>query len=188
MTRRARAADQTRARVVRVARRLLNRARGGPLSLEAVAEAAGVTRQALYKQFGSRRGLLEAVLDELGRQGEAPSMGRAAAHPAGPEAALAALVEGTCRFWATDRLLFRRLVALAVLDPELGRVVAAREARRRAAIDRVVARLAEGGCLGAGWTPESAGAALSALTQFASFDALSEPEPTLQRLARAVLA
>ncbi|WP_404558819.1 TetR/AcrR family transcriptional regulator [Bradyrhizobium niftali] len=38
-------------------------------SLDAVAKAANVTRLTVYNQFGSRRGLLEAVFDDIARRG-----------------------------------------------------------------------------------------------------------------------
>src|SRR3546814_10225277 len=46
-------------------------------SLEAVAKAAGVTRLTLYNQFGSRRGLLEAVFDEIADHGRLTRLGEA---------------------------------------------------------------------------------------------------------------
>jgi AcrR family transcriptional regulator len=49
-------------------------------SLESVAAAAGVTRLTVYKQFGSRGGLLEAVFDRLARAGRLERI-------AGPETA-----------------------------------------------------------------------------------------------------
>jgi AcrR family transcriptional regulator len=38
-------------------------------SLDAIAKAADVTRLTVYNQFGSRRGLLEAVFDDIARRG-----------------------------------------------------------------------------------------------------------------------
>jgi AcrR family transcriptional regulator len=64
------AAAEKRARVIEMAGRLLRGKAGiSSFSLDAVAKAAGVTRLTVYKQFGSRRGLLEAVFDDRARQG-----------------------------------------------------------------------------------------------------------------------
>src|ERR687885_370284 len=69
-TRRAAAAEETRARVLAAARELLG-ASGGltGFSLDAVAAAADVARMTVYYQFDSRRGLLEALFDDLAARG-----------------------------------------------------------------------------------------------------------------------
>src|ERR1700682_1943743 len=64
------AAAEKRERVIDVAARSLREeASIASFSLDAVAKAAGVTRLTVYHQFGSRRGLLEAVFDDIARQG-----------------------------------------------------------------------------------------------------------------------
>src|SRR5258705_9412753 len=64
------AAAAKRDRVIEAAARSLREdASIATFSLDAVAKAAGVTRLTVYHQFGSRRGLLEAVFDEIARQG-----------------------------------------------------------------------------------------------------------------------
>src|SRR3979409_2745818 len=64
------AAAEKRARVIKAAARSLREdASIANFSLDAVAKAAGVTRLTVYHQFGSRRGLLEAVFDDIARQG-----------------------------------------------------------------------------------------------------------------------
>src|SRR5207247_4639385 len=64
--RRQGAIEQTRQRVLRAARNLLV-VRGGVdrFSIDAVARRAGVARMTVYHQFGSRRGLLEALFDSF---------------------------------------------------------------------------------------------------------------------------
>src|ERR1700694_2848655 len=74
---RAAAANEKRNRVLRAAADLLReRSSTISFSLDAVAKAAGVTRLTVYNQFGSRRGLLEAVFDQRARRG---GVGRIAA-------------------------------------------------------------------------------------------------------------
>src|SRR6266852_8579585 len=64
------ASAEKRARVIEAAARSLREdASIATFSLDTVAKAAGVTRLTVYHQFGSRRGLLEAVFDEIARQG-----------------------------------------------------------------------------------------------------------------------
>src|SRR5437773_11911322 len=72
--RRPAAAQRPRARVLRAARDLLTaRAGAEPFSVDAVARRAGVARMTLYHQFGSRRGLLEALFDSFADGGELPA-------------------------------------------------------------------------------------------------------------------
>ena len=60
------AAAEKRDRVLKAAAKALRQdASIAHFSLDSVAKAAGVTRLTVYNQFGSRRGLLEAVFDEL---------------------------------------------------------------------------------------------------------------------------
>ncbi|WP_280391842.1 TetR/AcrR family transcriptional regulator [Nocardia brasiliensis] len=57
----------TRAAVIRAARDLFGRFGYGAVSTIAVAEAAGVSRGALYHQFSEKRELFEAVFEDLER-------------------------------------------------------------------------------------------------------------------------
>ncbi|MFI6213172.1 TetR/AcrR family transcriptional regulator [Nocardia brasiliensis] len=57
----------TRAVVIRAARDLFGRFGYGAVSTVAVAEAAGVSRGALYHQFSEKRELFEAVFEDLER-------------------------------------------------------------------------------------------------------------------------
>src|ERR1700704_778911 len=64
------ASDETRARIVAAARTLLAGGKDVPaFSVDAVAREAGVTRLTVYNKFESRRGLLEAVFDDVARTG-----------------------------------------------------------------------------------------------------------------------
>jgi AcrR family transcriptional regulator len=67
-------------------------------SLEAVARRAKVTRLTLYNQFGSRRGLLEAVFDERARLGGLSRIVAAMAMPDAREA-LDRIIANFCDFW-----------------------------------------------------------------------------------------
>ena len=63
------AAAEKRDRVIEAAARSLREdASIASFSLDAVAKAAGVTRLTVYHQFGSRRGLLEAVFDDIAQR------------------------------------------------------------------------------------------------------------------------
>src|SRR3981189_552368 len=67
---RAAAANETRASLVAAACTLLSGEKDLPaFSLDGLARQAGVTRLTVYNQFQSKRGLLEAVFDDLARRG-----------------------------------------------------------------------------------------------------------------------
>ena len=107
------AAEQTRTRVIAAARELLT-ASGGftGFTIDAVAAQAGVARMTVYYQFGSKAGLLEALFDDLAARGGMDQL-PAAFSRADPLDALAEFIALFCRFWASERLLIRRLQGLA---------------------------------------------------------------------------
>jgi hypothetical protein len=78
------------------------------------------------------------------------------------------------RFWAVDPLVMRRLRALAALDPEVGAVIAARDARRREGLEVLVGR--RGQEVVGSAEPERVVRVLYALTSFETFAALAGPE------------
>src|SRR5258708_23148873 len=92
------AAAEKRDRVIDAAAKVLRDDTSiSSFSLDGVAKAAGVTRLTVYNQFGSRRGLLEAVFDEIARQGGLEAIAGAMAM-ADPHPALDRLVENFCAF------------------------------------------------------------------------------------------
>jgi AcrR family transcriptional regulator len=138
------AASAKRARVVEVASQLLREQDSvATVSMEAVATAAGVTRLTVYKQFGSRRGLLEAVFDERAKQGGLGRIGAAMALE-NARAGLDQIIEIFCGFWGSDASL-GRLHDAAGLDPEFAQALAERNERRRKVIGSLIGRLRAGG-------------------------------------------
>src|SRR5438552_6529596 len=119
------AADKTRSRILKAAREQLEKE--ASFSLDAVARRADVARMTVYYQFGSKAGLLEALFDDLAARGGMAQLRAAFARP-DPLEALAELIAVFCRFWASDRLVIRRLQALSVLDPDFEAV--SRDERR----------------------------------------------------------
>jgi AcrR family transcriptional regulator len=135
------AAAEKRARVIDAAARSLREdASISSFSLDAVAKAAGVTRLTVYHQFGSRRGLLEAVFDDIARRGGLNEIAGAMAM-ADPRAALDRLVEIFCAFWNRDPAVGRLHEAMAT-DPEFAQALGERNERRRKAFKVLVGRIA----------------------------------------------
>jgi AcrR family transcriptional regulator len=138
---RAAAAAAKRDRVIEAAARSLREDAGiASFSLEAVAKAAGVTRLTVYHQFGSRRGLLEAVFDEIARQGGLTAIADAMAM-SDPHAALDRLVDIFCAFWNRDPAVGRLHEAMAT-DPEFAQALIGRNERRRKTVNVLIGRIA----------------------------------------------
>src|SRR3979409_573775 len=124
------AAAEKRARVIEAAARSLREDVSiSSFSLDAVAKAAGVTRLTVYHQFGSRRGLLEAVFEDIPRQGGLTAIADAMAMP-DPHAALDRLVEIFCAFWSRDPAVGRLHEAMGT-DPEFAPALIERKESRR---------------------------------------------------------
>lgn len=138
---RAATAAEKRGRVVEAAANSLREdASIASFSLDTVAKAAGVTRLTVYNQFGSRRGLLEAVFDEIAHKGGLHEIAGAMAMP-DPRAALERMVEIFCGFWQRDPAIGRLHEAMAI-DPEFASALIERNERRRKGLTILVGRIA----------------------------------------------
>jgi AcrR family transcriptional regulator len=137
---RAAAAGEKRDQVLAAAGRLLREGAIADFSMEAVAKLAGVTRLTVYRQFASRRGLLEAVFDDRAEAGGLHDIPRAMAM-ADPRAGLARLIGIFCTFWSGDEAV-RRLNEAMAGDPEFAQAIAERNERRRRAMAALVGRIA----------------------------------------------
>ncbi|WCM28662.1 TetR/AcrR family transcriptional regulator [Sphingomonas sp. QA11] len=131
-------AAETREKLITAAAAVLRDQGAAALSLEAVASVAGVTRLTVYHQFGSRRGLLEALFDRLAEAGGMMDIASAMSAP-DPRDSLAMLVKVFCVFWSSDDSL-PGLYAVAGIDPELMEGLNARNARRRELLAALVSR------------------------------------------------
>ena len=96
--RRAQARAETRARILAAARELIPAA-GTSLPVAAIARHAGVAVQTIYDQFGSKGGLLIAVIEDVQKSlGLFESFGRVFRSPDG-EAAMRSMIEATVSLW-----------------------------------------------------------------------------------------
>lgn len=172
--------DEGRRRVLDAARALLAQPTGyQAFTVDAVARQADVARATVYYQFRSKSGLLEALCDDLADEGQMSDLPGAFAGP-DPHAAVHRLITVFAGFWAADRVVMRRLRALAALDPDVHAVITARDERRRQGLEVLAGRLAAAG----GVQPGDARLgdtirALLALTSFESFDTMAGPDRDL---------
>jgi AcrR family transcriptional regulator len=155
--RRQAAVDRTRAAILSAARELLATRDRPSISVGGVARRAGVSRLTIYNRFGSRAGLLRAVLDNA--RPSSPSPGAEAISD--PRARLRQRIVESCVRWASDPALFRRL-------PELGMAASESPNDERALAEE----LAAADQLRPGCSLKEAEDVIGTLTSFATFDRL----------------
>lgn len=135
--------EQTRVRILSAARELLMESSGfARFSIDAVARQADVARMTVYHQFGSKTGLLEALCDSLAESGGMQEVA-AAFRQEEPSEALQQYLQIFSRFWSVDRVVMRRLRALASLDPDFEQVIRTRDEWRRHGVRVIAQRLIE---------------------------------------------
>jgi AcrR family transcriptional regulator len=186
--------DENRRRVLDAARALLAESNTyTAFTVDAVAKRADVARATVYYQFESKTGLLEALCDALAEEGNMADLAHAFTEP-DPLRALARFIAVFGRFWSADRLVTRRLRALASLDPDVGAVITARDNRNNTGLEVLIGRVAAHPDLTMSVQPEDAVRVLHTLTSFETFDSLADDDtelaavvPLVTQLAGAVL-
>jgi AcrR family transcriptional regulator len=189
------ATEQTRTRILSAARELLMESSGfASFSIDAVARKADVARMTVYHQFGSKIGLLEALCDSLAASGGMQQMGSAFCQEESLDALNQYLLLFS-RFWNVDRLVMRKLRALAALDPDFEQVIRTRDEWRRHGVGVIARRLVEQHALSQGSTLDEAIDILFTLSSFETFDTLAgstrsmeEVAPLVSQLACAALS
>src|SRR5579864_2358296 len=178
--------EQTRARIITAARELLVASDGfSGFSIDAVARKADVARMTVYHQFGSKIGLLEALSDSLAAHGGMEQLADAFRRPE-PLDALDEYLTVFSRFWSSDRLVTRRLRALAALDPDFEQVVRARDERRRQGLRVIIGRFVEKYGRPAPEAFDETVDVLYTLLSFESFDTLAGPTHSIEEVASVV--
>lgn len=179
--------DQTRAAVLKAARAQLEEQGYRRVTMASLAAASGVTRQTIHNLFGTKAAVLETLFDSIALDAGMDRM-REVMTQEDPNRMLEQFVRVFCEFWEKNHLLLRRIHGIGAIDPEFHAVIAARNERRRMAATRIVRRLS------ASQEVEQRTAALTALTSFEFFDALTQhglplkhAETIVLRLAREVV-
>ena len=171
MRSRQKAAEETTSRILAAAHALLDDPGGGPLALQDVADAAGVTRATVYNRVGPRRALLAAVFRDQGRRIGYDRVLEAMERE-DPCRAVLETVRESCRAWRVMPTAIRRTLALAATDAEVRELVTGFEASRVQRIEALVGRVDAVDALPDGLDIRAATAALTLLTSFPAFDAL----------------
>ena len=167
---RADAAERTRRRVLDAVADRLRKAPTEPLSLDKIAQQAGVARSTIYVVFGSRAGLFDAFAEDLWARTGLPALTAAVAVPDAREH-LRGGIRAASRMLAADIEIYRVLHAMGRLDPGSG-AVAKQEKERRGGMRYLAKKLKEDGALRDDVTEAQAADLLWMLTSFEAFDRL----------------
>ncbi|MBI3401380.1 MAG: TetR/AcrR family transcriptional regulator [Acidobacteria bacterium] len=183
--------DATKHRVLTAGRDLLVTHGGKGFTVDAVAARAGVARMTVYYQFGSKKGLRDALFSDLAARGLVATLRESSAQSV-PFDALAEFIGSLAGFWAADRPVIRRLRSLALLDPAAERTLRAADEHRLDAARHLVKRFAERHGRPSPAVAEDVALVLFSLTSFETFDALAgasrPPEDVATLLIRAAHA
>lgn len=155
--------DQTRLKILTAAHALLERAGSDGTGLAEVGAAVGVSRQTVYLHFGSRAGLLIALVDHIDRGfGLYDAVALVEAEP-DPVRSLSLSLDLTARYAPR---IHRCAMALAVAgreDEDARQAFEGRMALRRDGLVRIFQRIDDAGALASGRTVRAAAEACWAL-------------------------
>jgi len=173
--------DRSRAAILRAARAQLEEQGYRRMTMGSLAIESGVTRQTIHNLFGTKTAVLEALFDAIALDAGMEGM-RDAMTQTSRDAMLERFVQVFSRFWASNRILLRRVHGIGAIDPELGAVLRARNQRRLTAANRIVGRF--------GFREQAVekAAALAALTSFEFFDTLAGDSLDEEQASAQVLA
>ena len=169
---RAEEAEKTRSRIIDAVLERVRASPSEPVSIERIAEMAGVARSTVYAIFGSRAGLFDAVGVHLQARTGYERLVEASHRPNAREAFRGGL-RAASEMLAAERDTWRALRSMAQLDQDaVGGAVERWEEERAAGMARIAAQLHEQGHLRAGVSVEEANDVLWVITSFESFDLL----------------
>ncbi|MDX1658981.1 MAG: TetR family transcriptional regulator [Nitriliruptorales bacterium] len=185
---------RTRERILAAAERLL--AERGPVSMGAIAQAAGVSRQALYLHFDDRAELLLATVDHIDSSGPLAELRRWVSEAPDGLTAVARFVELHAEYSPHIIEVARTIDAGRLTDPDLEAAWSDRMEGRRNACGRLIRWVAEDGALDPCWSPDGATDYLWSQTSLRVWDDLVNARgwsrdryvTTMQRTVRRALA
>src|SRR5689334_19060462 len=144
---RAKSAEQTRRRILDALEEQLRAAPSKPVSVDAVARAAEVSRSTVYLVFGSRAGLFDAFARDVMERGGWRRLVEATQHP-DPRETIRRGIRAGIEMLAANREPIRALFSMAALDADaVGGAIQRIEANRTEGMATLARRLAEQGAL-----------------------------------------
>ena len=168
---RAEAAERTRRQVLEAARAAVLADGRLEFGVGEIATTAGVARSTIYAAFGSRAGLLAALVDETLHRAGLEAVIAEYRRPDAVEA-LEYSLRASCRMYAADHRVFARLLMLREIDPEAVAPLARSLDDRAIGMSSLTERLSAQHRLRPGLTEARAADVLWVLTSFWTFDEL----------------
>jgi AcrR family transcriptional regulator len=169
---RAEAAEETRRRIVESVQQQLRESPAQAVSVDRVAQLAGVARSTVYVIFGSRAGLFRAVAEDVMTRAGFDALVAAVQNP-DARRALRGAARASVHIYAQERDLIRALWSMSALDPDaVAGVVDVIDQDRARGNRHLARRLAEQGALRPELDVETATDVLWLLTSFDAFDQL----------------
>ncbi len=162
----------TRERILAAARLLFSEAGFHEASLEEVARHADVARKTVYYQFGSKLGLLEAMVTEMERRGAIAEHVQQVVEQSRPARLLRDYFREVCRFWEAETGVMRTLIGVAAVDADARQVLESHDEARRKRLGGLVEGLIHQQRLRPGYSPKTAVDVLWLLSSFSTFDHL----------------
>jgi AcrR family transcriptional regulator len=141
--RREQMALQTRADILRAARRLFAERGYAATSINDIADEAGVAIQTIYARLGSKRGMLLALIDLIDEEAGVGPHAEQVMSAETPHAALRAAVRLTRSFQERCGDIIEALVTAAGAEPELADAVAEGQRRHRQGARLTIGRIQE---------------------------------------------
>src|SRR5579859_1765050 len=168
---RAQMATDTRLSIVEATRTLLAETGYPDISLDDIARKAGVSRQTIYVQFGSKSGVLQAVgehIEHAALEDLIPTLLQAS----NPVEALRGGLERVVNFYERNAQVLRNLHAQTVYDASYAAVWRDKQQEIWSNTRRLVEWLDREGCLAAAWSVEEATDWFWAASSFESYHQL----------------
>lgn len=150
---RARQAARTREVITRAARQLFETHGFAGTTIAAIATESGVSQQSVYGVFGSKAGLLRAILEQMEESADAAAWRERITAEKDAGGMLTAFAQWTRAFFEASSPTF---ASTAITVPELADLAAQGEQHRRRALTALVKRLSDMGALRDGLTEQSA--------------------------------
>jgi AcrR family transcriptional regulator len=169
---RRRQAEQTRARILAAARDLFRSAGYAATTLEAIASSAQVSAKTVEAAFGSKRGVLAALVDPLASAGPPRELVDQIRAARDPRHRLRLVAELTRRAYEASVPEFELMRGAAAVAPEVSAVAGQVESRRYANQIRMAAYLEEQGVLRDGLAADQATDIIWAMTGYDLYRAL----------------
>ncbi len=169
---RERQAEQTRVRILDAARERFRSAGYAATTMEAIASAAQVSAKTVEAVFGSKRGVLAALVDPLAAAGPPRDLVDRLRATAEPRQRLRLVAELARRAYEASVPELELMRSAAAVAPEVAAAARQVESRRHANQARLAGWLHEQGALRAGLEPAGATDIIWALTSYDLYRAL----------------